>query len=376
MDGERIDHLRVECINPIDYTHVGWLSATGATITEGYYTDTRIQGTARVLDAEDFTPLSMVRLIHEADFRGGEHYRSVLGTFFAMRSSDSWKSGAHETELELKSVLYGMSKDPAPYEMTLAKGSFAKDAFNDICNHCNRKRLSDGANNKKFGKNETLELGDTRLSWLHQLANLSGNRLDCDEMGLVTLTKYLSPSGRAPSMKLPYNSPLVLASGISRDSDFMEVPMRAIVTWEHSYDASIPDGVYKSDYTDSDGVFHAKGSKKYKKKTEKKRIIDWADVSTGNQAHINRRGFRVATWHAEDDLGDSKATAQAMAKAYIEQESIPSVKWSIETRWFEVNEGDVIEWKPSDEEPYRKVLVTDVDKDLFTYRISLVLKEV
>ena len=376
-DGERRDTLRVQCVNPTDYGHVGWLNATGATLTEAYYSDTRIQGTLSALDAESYVPLSMVRLIHEADFRDGEHYRQVLGTFFAIRSRDSWKGGAHVTEFELKSVLYGMKDDLAPFNMTLAEGSMAQAAYNDICSRCNRRRRwVSGANDKKFAKNTVLEMGKSRLSWLHQLADLSGNRIDCDPDGYVTISKYTAPSRRTAKAKLAFNSALVLASGIERASDEMKLPSRSIVTWEHEYKVKVKDGTYKSAYTDSDGVYHAKGSVKYKEKTERKTIIDYAEVEAGSPAHINRRGFRVAAWHAEDDLGDSKATAQAKAREYLEEESQATTSWSLSTRWWEVHEGDIVSWKPSEDEPYRKCIVTAADKDLFSFTIRLTLKEV
>lgn len=377
LDGERIDRLKVRLVNPTNYGHVGWLSVTGATLTENYYSDTRIQGTVTAIDAENYVPLSMVRIIHEARFSNGESYSRILGTFFALRARDSWKSGAHETTFELKSVLYGMSSDLAPFDMTIAKDAHTKAAYNKICSACARKRLwISTANDKRFGKNVTLEAGQSYLSWLHQLASKSSNRIDCDEYGRVTIDRYISPSRRTPKMKLPYNSPLVLAVGVTRESDEMTVPSRAIVTWEHDYEVNVPDGVYSSDYTDSSGVKHKKGSKKYTKKTEHKTITDYADVTAGNSAHISRRGFRVSTWHDMDDLGDSKSVAQAKAKSYLSEEAVPTTTWRISTRWFEVYEGDVLYWKPSDGEPYRKVLVIDTDKDLFRFTITLTLKEV
>ena len=377
-DGERRDVLRVQMVNPTNYGHLGYLNVTSASITEAYNSDTRIQGTITALDAnETYIPLAMIRLIHEAEFSNGEHYRRILGTFFAIRSRDTWRSGAQETEFELKSVLYGMQDDLAPFDMTIAKNSTAQAAFNAVCSKCNRPRLwITGANNKRFAKNRTLEAGDSYLSWLHQLANMAGNRLDCDERGRVIMEPYTAPSKRSAKMRLAFNSSLVLASGFSRSSNEAETPGRSIVTWEHEYTVKVKDGTYALDTTDKDGVFHSKGSTKYTTKKERKTITDYADVTSGNAAHISRRGFRVSEWHALDDLGDSKSTAQAKAKSYLASDSKPTVTWSIQTRWFEVYEGDVIAWKPSQDEPYRNCLVTDADKDLFAFTINLSLKEV
>lgn len=376
LDGERIDRLKVKCVNPNNYGHVGWLTVTGATLTEGYYTDTRIQGTVTAIDAEQYVPLSMIRITHEATFSNGERYSQLLGTFFAIRSRDVWKSGTHLTEFELKSVLYGMEKDFAPKDLTIASGAMTQAVFNDICKECRRSKTFVDGNDKRFSKNVVLAAGDSYLSWLHQLAEKSGNRLDCTQDGRVWMAKYIAPSKRDAKMKLAYNSPLVLAAEVSRSSDEMTVPSRAIVTWEHSYKTQVPDGTYKSAYTDSKGVTHAAGSTKYKEKTERKTITSYADVDAGDQAHILRRGYRVSTWNSLDDLGDSVSKAQEKAKEYLAEGSKPTVNWDLQTRWFEVYEGDVIKWKPSDSEPYRKCLVTGTEKNLFTFTIKLTLKEV
>ena len=365
LDGERIDVLRAQCVNPTNYGHVGWLTVVDASITEAYYSDTRIQGTVTALVAADYVPLSMIRLIHEARFTNGETYRATLGTFFAIRSKDTWKSGAQVTEFELKSVLYGMVNDICPLDYTIGKGAMAQNVFNSICADCARPRLwVSGANDKRFDKNVVLEAGDSHLSWLHQLADMSGNRIDCDELGRVTMSKYTAPHNTTPMMKLPFNSPLVLASGISRESNEMEIPSRAIVTWEHSYETKVRSG------TNSDGT------PRYTTKTERKTITEFADVAAGNAAALGRRGFRVASWHSMDDVGDSKSTAQQYARQFLAEESLPTTTWSVTTRWFELHEGDVINWKPSESADYRKVLVQNIDKNLLNYTMSLTLKEV
>lgn len=377
IDGERRDTVKVQCVNPTNYGHVGWLSVSGATLTESYYSDTRIQGTVTALDASQYVPLSMLRIIHEATFSNGETYRRTLGTFFAIRSSDTWKSGAQVTDFELKSVLYGMSDDICPFDYTIGKGALAQGVYNAICGDCARPRLwVSGANNKRFEKNVVLEAGDSHLSWLHQLADMSGNRVDCDELGRVTMAKYTPPSHVSPKMKLPFNSPLVLASGISRRSNEMEVPSRSIVTWEHEYETKVVDGKYKSDYTDQGGVFHRKGDPREVTKTERKTVTEFADVVAGNPASLGRRGFRVASWHSMDDMGDSKATAQQYARSFLAEESQPTTTWDISTRWWEVGAGDVINWKPSESEPYRKALVQNIDKDLLNFTMRITLKEV
>ena len=376
-DGERVDTLKVECVDPISLKHLSWLRVTGATIEEQYASDTRIAGTVTTIFPEDYVEQSMIRLIHIARFSNGEEYRATLGTFFALRTRESWEKGFKEVEFDLKSVLYGMENDLAPRDMTLSQGAQAKAAFEKICAECHRPRIwVSGADNRKWTKNRTLEAGKSYLTWLHEIANLSGNRLDCNPNGYVTFSKYVAPSQRNYGTKLAWNSPLVISSEISRTSNEMTVPSRAIATFEHSYKAKVRDGVYKYDTTDSDGVRHKKGDPKYKEESRRKTITAVSDVKQGSYAHIGRRGFRVSTFNKLDDLGDSVSAAQKKADEFLKRESHPVTNWTLSTLWWEVHEGDVISFKPNAESGYRKCVVMRASKELWHYTIELELKEV
>lgn len=370
LDGERRDVVRCELVSPSGYGHVGWLDGvTAVRVTEGYESDTRINATVTTIAPETYVDLAMVRLIHVATFATGETWRETLGTFFAMRDADTWQHGGAETTFQLRSVLYGMADDLAPLEMTIAKGSTASAAFARICQACKRPRLwVDGANDKRFTANRVMEAGQSYLSWLHQLANATGNRLDVDPMGRVTMSRYTRPRARAAGMRLAWNSPLVLASGIRRETNAAEVPSRAVVTWEHEKQVRVRDGTYTSGAN--------KGRPRYKEQTVRSTITAFADVPAGSPAHIDRRGYRVATWHAEDDLGESQATAQQRAAQYLDAEDDPRVTWEVPARWFDVHEGDVIAWLPPGETSYRKCLVHNLDRDLRDYTQTITLKEV
>ena len=373
LDGERRDRVLCELISPNGYGHLGWLSGvTAVRVTEGYESDTRINATVTTVEPETYIDLAMVRLIHVATFAGGEEWREVIGTFFAMRDSDTFRSGGSETTFQLRSVLYGMADDLAPHDLTVAKGSTASAAFAKMCQTCKRPRLwVDGANDARFTANRTFEAGKSYLSWLHQLANAAGNRLDVDPQGRVTMSRYVRPRDRAASMTLAWNSPLVLASGIRHETNASEIPSRAVVTWEHESTVLVRNGVYK---TATDG--HRKGDPRYTKKTVRSTMTAYADVAAGNAAHIDRRGFRVTTFHTEDDLGESQAVAQQRAAQYLDEEDDPRITWEVPCRWFDVHEGDIISWLPPGESGYRKCLVHNTNRDLRDFSQTLILKEV
>lgn len=371
-DGERRDYLTVEMLHPITFERLGWLKGvTGATVTEDYYSDTRVAATVSTIEPDSYVDLALLRIWHEARFADGEVWREEIGTFFALRSDDEWVSGVHQTTFDCKSMLYGMSQDLAPKKLTIKKGGKTKAAFETICKECKRRRKWISANDKTFGKNTDFDAGKSYLSRLHELADASGNRVDVTSDGYVTFSKYVRPAKRDPSMSLAWNSYLVLASGINMSTNDMEVTSRAIVTWKHDYKVKVRNGVYKTN-----SGSHHKGDPKYKEKTAHKDVTAWADVPTGNRAHIDRRGFRVSSWHSEDDLGDSQALAQKKAKEYLAEEDEPIVTWSVPCRWFDVHEGNILRWLPPDETAYRKVLVQSVERDLWHYSQTLTLKEV
>lgn len=371
-DRERRDYLTVEMVHPTSFNHLGWLKGvTGATVTEDYESDTRIAATVTTVAPESYIDLALLRIHHECRFSNGDTWNECIGTFFALRSDDEWVSGVHQTTFDCKSMLYGMEQDIAPKVLTIKKGGKTKAAFETICKECKRPRRWVSANDKAFGSNTDFDAGQSYLERLHDLAEKSDNRVDVTTDGVVTIQKLVKPAKRSPVMKLAWNSPLVLASGISMSTDDMEVTSRAIVTWKHSYKTKVRDGVYKSNSGN-----HKKGDPKYKESTANKDVTAWADVPSGNRAHIDRRGFRVASWHSEDDLGDSQSVAQKKAKEYLAEEDEPNVVWTVPCRWFDIHEGQVISWLPPDATQYRNCLVESLERDLWHYTQTLTLKEV
>lgn len=370
LDGERRDRILCELVNPSGYGHVGWLDGvTNVRVTEGYESDTRINATVATIAPETYVDLAMVRLIHVATFAGGEEWREVIGTFFAMRGADVSQHGGTETTFQLRSALYGMSEDLAPLDLTVAKGSTASAAFAKMCQACKRPRLwVDGANDARFSANRTFAAGESYLSWLHQLANATGNRLDVDPQGRVTMSRYVRPRERAAGMRLAWNSPLVLSSGIRRTPNAAEVPGRAVVTWEHEKKVRVRNGTYTYGAN--------KGRPKYTEKTVRSTVTAYADAAPGSPNDIDRRGYRITSWHSEDDLGESQAVAQQRAAQYLDEEDEPRITWEVPARWFDVHEGDVIAWLPPGESSWRKCLVHNLDRNLSDFVQTITLREV
>lgn len=376
---ERLDTLKVQLLTPVGYKHLGWMSGvTNATLIEDYDSDTRVQGTITTIAPESYIDLAMVRLIHDSKWPNGTSARETLGTFFVIRTGDSWSSGVQEVTFELKSVLYGMKDDLAPDSLTLAKGSYGIDAFAKICDLCKRPKTSlvSKDNNRQLA-NMTLDAGKSYLSWLHEVAERDGMRIDVNTSGQVTYDKDLG-FAKSPTLSLAHNADVVMG-GVAMSSDLSTVASRSIVTWDYEYDEQVRDGVYKSNYTDSDGVYHAKGSAKYKTKKAHRPITAWADVEAGHPAHIGRRGWRKAVYHkySGDEYSDnaSKSQAQNMAKSLLKDDSAATTEWTIPMLYVpDIHAGDVIRWKPQGGD-YRKCLVTSIQKELYHYTMTVTLRE-
>ena len=202
LDQERRDILTVQLLTPSGYSDIGWLEGvTGGSITDDHDTDTRIAATITTIAPETYVDLAMMRLWHEARFADGDVQTELLGTFFALRTSEDWASGTNSVTFDLKSALYGLSSDIAPTAKTLGKNSFARAAFEAICKECRRPYAWLDADNRRFSANKVLEAGRSNLSRLHELANMSGNRLDVDEQGRLTFQKYVRPRNRSVVMQ-------------------------------------------------------------------------------------------------------------------------------------------------------------------------------
>ena len=340
--------LIAEMVKPNGYTHLGWLDVENGTVTYQYYSDERVYGKVSTYTMDEYIDLAMLRLVHIAEL-GKEIYREPLGTFFAEVSSDEYTESVHKGSFNLNSVLWGMADDLAPNETSLAEGGFAKDAMQQICEKCSRPfKIESNFNDYRFGSNHILEALDSYLSHLHQIADLSGNRVDCDELGNVSFSKYIAPSEKEPTISLEYGSSMILTQPISMDNGDSDTYSRAIVTWEHSDDDT----------------------------NESMVITGYADVESGNRLHIANRGYRKSVAYREDDLGTSIVEAQNKAREYLEYDSVGTVTWELQTKYFPLSVGDVIKWRPRDGAE-RYCMVTSLEKQLSgSFSMDIIMKEI
>lgn len=347
-DAERLDSLEAVMLDPVSFAELGELPVTGGTLTEGYYTDARVCGTVDAVDFGGYVDLAAVRLVHRTRFSDGTESSEVLGTFFADKTPSKRKSGMESAELSLVSALWAMGQEETESPYAVAKGARAASVFEDICRRAGRKcAVLSPHVDYRFTEARAWDAGDTWLSHLFQLTEASGNRLDVDAEGRVTLVKYVAPGERAASLDLAWDDPLVLASGISRTSDELSVPSRSIAMWRRTEDGT------------------------------ETLVSAHADVAEGSRVSFGRRGYRVTAMHQVDSEDKpSKSAAQAEAARWLPEDSAPTTEWTVPCRWLDVSRGDVIRFLPPGRGEWVKCLVKAVESDLRRFTRELTLKEV
>lgn len=343
--GEAEHALEVEMLDPASFASRGTLSVTGASMSEDYYSDTRASGSVSLLSADDYIELSAIRLWHRYELPNGERGREPMRTFFVTANPGVYTFGGESMTLELSSMLWAMSVDENVFYQ-VAAGATSKAVFEDICRRTRRKgRVEPGAGDYRFASTTIWDAG-SYLDQMFALTEAAGNRVDEDPYGVVTMERYVRPSARSVKHSLRYDDPLVVSSGIERESDELALPGRAWVAWEAG------DG-------DDRRTAHA-----------------CADVPDGSPLSIGRRGFRVASMHHLSDVEEmSQSEAQRRASRFLASDTEATTTLSVTFRWFGIREGDVIGFVPGDGEPSRKYLVKSADYDFTAWTVRTVLKE-
>lgn len=350
-DLSRRDVLTFEMVSPtsIDqvYGELEGVDLSSSTLTAAYYTDTRTSGSLKVVNS-NWVRGSMIRVIHEIPEWG---YRNELGTYIVTNDSAERENGVWVTELTLNSRLFGLSTDKHPRTWTIATNARALKAITDSLKASGCPYTTSGAKDKTYKSAVVVEPGTARLSALFDMANASGNRLDVDGHGRVTVKAAVSPSGKVPSWRIDLSDPRgVAVDGLSRSTDWLQMANVAVVNHK---------------YTD--------------KKSEKE-IVGIARASSSlHQSHA-QRGYTVTNFQSVSELSPkTQARAQALANEALAKDSRELIEWELSTTYLPIWEGDVVELVVHDgDELYRgvrKCLVKSLDLDLGHMTMNLTLKE-
>lgn len=326
---------------------------SSSNLTWGYYTDTRTSGSLQVKDSNHIAH-SLIRIIYSIP---EWNYSRTLGTYVVTNDDSERNKGSWITTYELHSALTMIEKDYIPCHYVAGKGGKAKDLMSKMIKGVPRPfYFLDSAKDYTFKENKIYELGDSVLSDIFDMCDLSNNYLNVDGNGYITIGAYANPSTITSSWNLSVtDSKTLLLDGISRSSDHLSMPTRAIVTY--------------------------KGSEQYKEgettKTRDVEIVAYADATSGETRAA--RGYEVAEVHTLQNLDPTtKAAAQSWANKYLTLDHTPSYEWTIKSLYMpmEIGQTCTITFPDGPDKGSHHCLIKTISTSLDYLDLSITLKEV
>ena len=304
-----------------EMTGIDWSSLS---IDCGYYTDARVSATFTAVN-DNYIPGAYIRIVEET--QGTE---TELGTFAVNNDQTDNVNGADRRSFVLISQLHGLSLGYCPDSMVLGAGSLALTAFGQTLKEGGKDEqdsITNDANDYRLSTSQVLEPGASRLSRLYEIANMSGNRLDVDGHGRVTLKKYQTPDSRSPILRLSQDDERgIIIDGITHTSNWGEVIDNYIL----AYDYTTTDG----DKTTSHHMFA---------------------VARNSQAPA--RGYTVSEYETISELSPQTQTnLTRLAKERAVKNSNEKNEWNFSMKYIPgLWEGDVIELETVDADERHEV---------------------
>lgn len=355
LDQTRRDVLTFQMVTPTNvdktYGELEGVDLSGSSLTANYYTDTRTSGKIRVVGG-NWIRGSLIRVIHSVP---EWNYKKELGTYIVTKDNATRERGEWVYELTLHSRLYGLSTDKHSRPWTIAKGARALKAMQDSLKTATCPYTLLSPKDKTYGSAKVIESGTTRLAALFDIANASGNRLDANGHGRVTISPYVNPANKAASYVIDLsNQRGIAADDLSLNTDWLEMVDIAVVS--HKFTA------------------------KQGGKSVEKEVTGVAAVSSSSHQAHSKRGYTVTNFQSVSEMKpETAARAQALAQANLKKDQRELIEWTLTTMYLPVWEGDVVQLNvpdgPSAYRGKRKCLVKALDLDLSRMTMKLTLKE-
>lgn len=302
---KRRDRFVYEMVDPNNLeASRGYLEGVvDATITHGYYTDTRTSGSMNAYAVKDqWVENSLIRIHHFVD---EENYHNELCTCFVSEIEEGWSNSTDDFDITLKSMLWKLEDDALTSNLTLPKGSYSKAALQKVFGMCGASyTIAPDTVNHQYTAPVVYEAGTSLLSVCYQICDSMSARMDVNGHGTITINRYIAPSSRTEQGII--NEDMIYGR-ITKMSNFYSMPNRALVV-----------------YTNGDKV-----------------ITGYADLSSTNPMSFGRRGRRVVEVHQESDLNPANSSkASSKAREYLDNNSSITT-YEMNTLYIPVSAGDV-----------------------------------
>lgn len=350
-DVSRKDELLFYCCDPLTLNVRAKLSnveLNGSYITWGYETDTRVSGSLKVLDT-NYSDHSLIRIVH---YIQEWNYEKTLATMLVTDDPGNRSKGHWLTTYELHSALSMIEKDYIPWPYTIASGATAKNVVTNLLGDAQRPYVigSDFSDYTYPGPDAVIyDMGDSRLSDLFDVCNTSGNFINVDGEGRITMSRYIPLASRTPVYTFDVSSSRTnVIDGITSSSTRLTAPTREIVTYQ-GQDSNKQDV----------------------------KIYAYADTTSGETA--TSRGYIVAEVNSVSKLDPATtATAQTLANNYLSESTGYTKEWQLSILYVPLNISDVVVLRFPDgtDAGDHKCLVKTIKLALDTLTMDLTLREV
>lgn len=320
---------------------------SSVSITEGYYTDTRIQGKLTYY-GENPQRQAYIRIIAKDTSTG---YVEELGTFIPTSDDVTLEGGIVKTQVNLESILYGIS-------MQKLQKKFVVTGVETVYNYL--KQIFENKCNLKWDESYTFygaqfpfnlptssvcEAGSSILELIYGICNYNSfGRLDVDGHGCVSVYYYTAPKDKPATFTITANSDdSIVFDGVTRSSNYLEMASQVTV--------------------------HA---------TSGNNEITSTQTATDRLSPANR-GYIVGKYYDTSSLSPfTQAQADTLAKSYLSKATNENMEWTLTTEYMPIHCGDVGYLEGlKDNYHYgtsKKVLVKSRELDLATMTQKLTLK--
>jgi hypothetical protein len=332
------------------YGELDNVDISSVSITEGYYTDTRIQGKLTYYGENPYRQ-AYIRIIATDTVSG---YSEELGTFIPTSDDVTMEGSIVKTTLNLESVLYGISQQKlqSAWSLTAGGSSYTTHLSQILSKKCNIELHSDFINmttpNGSIPSQAVTDAGSSVLALVFAICNTAKFRLSVNGHGEVWIHEYTAPSQRDPTFTITANSEnSVVLDGVTRSSNYLEMASQVTV---HS--KQTVDNVEKE--------------------------ISSTQTGTGRLS-LAQRGYIVGKYYDLSDMSPfTQARADQLAKQHLSTAQNENIEWTLTTEYMPIYTGDVGYLEGlNDNYNYgakKKVFVKSRDIDLATMTQKLTLK--
>lgn len=381
----RLDVFKFEQVAPNNYEKsLGYLDGvTGGNLTFGYNTDLKVSGSLDV-SATKFIENCIIRIHYCPSLDENQKKDIVLCTCYAYADEMKFDKGRYTGTLELVSTLARYTDDVLQTDFTIGKNKTYKNELRRMLKRESSggkyKFMSDVAD-KKCSSAEVFEKGKAQMEVIQNVADGLSAQVGVDTKGTMTFKKYIAPSKKSCTYKLPSGQYSVTLPGVEISTGKSEMPGRIAylceVSWKQKVYVLDKNGK-KQKYTSGAN----KGKYKTKTETKKKTIVGKAQVKETSPLHYENRGRWITqVFSYNKNIGGDKVSStekvdEQLAKIQKEANSKAASKlssltsgartYSIECYYLPIECGQVVEFEytASGIKLHAQAMITSIELEL------------